>query len=62
MGIGVSLLLTAVGAILAWAVSDRISGVDLHTAGIIVFLVGIVGLVVAVALLDRWPWRNDTWR
>lgn len=40
-GLGFSALLVAVGAILAWAVRDTLSGVDLHTVGIILFIVGL---------------------
>ena len=43
MGIGVSLLLVAVGAILTWAVTADVSGVDIQTVGVILMVVGIVG-------------------
>jgi hypothetical protein len=43
MGIGVSILLVAAGAILIWAVDATVSGVDLVTVGWILFIVGIVG-------------------
>ena len=33
MGIGVSLILIAVGAILTWAVNTEVSGVDIQTVG-----------------------------
>jgi hypothetical protein len=51
MGIGTSLLLIAVGAILRWAVQDSISGVDLTTVGLILLIVGIVGLVISLFFL-----------
>ena len=40
MGIGVSLILIAVGAILTWAVTAEVSGVDLTTVGVILMVVG----------------------
>ena len=40
MGIGVSLILIAVGAILTWAVSAEVSGVDIQTIGVILLIVG----------------------
>ena len=43
MGIGVSLLLIAIGAILTWAVTATVSGVDLDTVGIILMVVGAAG-------------------
>jgi hypothetical protein len=50
MGIGTSLLLIAVGAILRFAVSDAINGVDLATVGLILLVVGIVGLVISLLM------------
>ena len=41
MGIGVSLILIAVGAILTWAVTDNVSNVDLSTVGVILMVVGL---------------------
>ncbi len=49
-GIGLSILLTAVGAVLAWAVTVETSGFDINTAGLILFVVGLVGIVVSIAL------------
>lgn len=47
MGIGTSLFLIAVGAILHFAVTATLSGVDIQTVGLILMIVGIVGLVVS---------------
>ena len=52
MRIGASLLLIAVGAILKFAVSDQLNGVDLGTIGIILMIVGIVGLLITLVLLS----------
>ena len=43
MGLGVSLLLIAAGAILAFAVNAEVSGVDVQAVGWILLIVGIVG-------------------
>ena len=43
MGIGVSLLLIAIGAILTWAVSADVSGIDINTVGVILMVVGAAG-------------------
>lgn len=50
MQIGSSLVLIALGAILAFAVTDRISGVDLTMVGYILLGVGALGLVVSLIL------------
>ena len=48
MGAVVSLILIAVGAILAFAVTAEASGVDLDTVGVILMIVGGVGLVLSM--------------
>jgi uncharacterized protein DUF6458 len=59
MGIGTSLFLIAAGAILKFAVTDSISGVDLTTVGLILMIVGIVGLVISLILMLA-PRRSET--
>jgi hypothetical protein len=54
MGLPVSLLLVAVGAILVWAVSATTSGVNLHTVGWILLIVGIVGAVLSMVFWSSW--------
>ena len=44
-----SILLIAAGAIMAWAVTDNVTGFDIHTIGIILLVVGIVGLIASLA-------------
>ncbi len=44
-----SILLIAAGAILTSAVQDNSTGFDLHTIGIILLVVGIVGLIASLA-------------
>ena len=53
MGIGTSIFLLAVGAILAFAVTDAISGVDLTTIGYILMAAGALGLIISMALVSR---------
>jgi hypothetical protein len=48
MGIGISLFLIAIGAILAWAVDVEMSGVDINLIGVIVLIVGAVGLLLTL--------------
>ena len=48
MGIGVSLILIAVGAILTWAVNATVSGLDINTVGVILMIVGAAGLVISL--------------
>ena len=53
MGIGISVFLLAVGAILAFAVDASISGLDLDTIGVILMIVGAIGLVTTMAIFGR---------
>jgi hypothetical protein len=50
MAIGTSLLLIAVGAILAIAVDYEVTGIDIQTVGVILIVVGIIGLVLSMLL------------
>jgi Domain of unknown function (DUF6458) len=54
MGIGVSLLLVAAGAVLAWAVNVTVSGVELHTVGWILLIVGTVGALFSLIFWSSW--------
>jgi hypothetical protein len=54
MGITVSLLLAAAGAILIWAVDATTSGFNIHTAGVILLVIGIVGFVVSLVFWSSW--------
>ena len=55
MGIGTSIFLIAVGAILKFAVTASVAGVKLHTIGLILIVLGIVGLLLSLLLLARRP-------
>ena len=54
MGISTSLLFIAAGAILKWAVSATVSGVNLHTVGVVLMIVGVVGLVLSLVFWSSW--------
>jgi hypothetical protein len=54
MGIGVSLILVAAGAILIWAVNATVSGIELHTIGWILLVVGAVGALLSLIFWSSW--------
>ena len=54
MGISLSILLVAIGAILTWAVSAEVSGVDLTAVGVILMVVGILGLLLSLVFWSSW--------
>jgi hypothetical protein len=55
MGIGVSLILIAVGAILAFAIHvSTSSAFNLHTIGIILLIVGSLGAVMSMIFWSSW--------
>jgi len=54
MGIGVSMILIAVGAVLAFAVHVTTSGFNVHTVGYILLVVGIVGVLISLVFWSSW--------
>ena len=75
MGIGVSVFIIAVGAILAFAVERTVEGVDINTVGVILMIVGAIGLVwtamiwgprtrrgTVIEETDTVPTRRTTYR
>ncbi|WP_067494061.1 DUF6458 family protein [Actinoplanes sp. TFC3] len=48
MGIGGSIFLLALGAILAFAVDADISGLDINVVGYVLMLAGLVGLILTL--------------
>ena len=54
MTIGTSIVLIAVGAILKYAVTAHVSGIDLQTVGTILMLVGILGLILSLMYTFVW--------
>jgi hypothetical protein len=55
MGIGVSIFLLAVGAILAFAVNVSVAGLDIAVIGYILMAAGILGLILTLVI---WGPRN----
>ncbi|GAA4939753.1 DUF6458 family protein [Actinoplanes utahensis] len=53
MGIGASIFLIALGAILAFAVEADISGLDISVIGWILMLAGLAGLIITLAFWSR---------
>ena len=60
MGLGVGLILAAVGAVLAFAVNTSVNGVDIHTIGWILLIVGMPRLLQPPShrVLRRGPRRT----
>jgi hypothetical protein len=54
MGMGASLVMIAAGAILAFAVHTSASGFSIHTVGIILLVVGIIGAVMSAIFWSTW--------
>jgi hypothetical protein len=51
MGIGTSLFLIAIGAILYFAVNADVSGLEISTIGLILMIVGAIGLLISLFFL-----------
>ena len=59
MGIGVSIFMIAIGAILAFAVETNTRGIDLNVVGVILMIVGLLGLLISMLLWSSWsPYRR----
>jgi hypothetical protein len=62
MGLGIGILLAAVGAVLAFAVSATTSGVNIHAVGWILLIVGIIGILLSMIFWSSWAgpgyWTN----
>jgi membrane-bound ClpP family serine protease len=53
MGIGVSVFLLAIGAILTFAVEASVSGLDINVVGIILMIAGAIGLLLSMLVFGR---------
>ena len=64
MGVAVSLIIAAVGLVLALAVHPASQGsIDVNTVGWILFLVGLIGFIIDLLLWSSWGpgyLRHDT--
>jgi hypothetical protein len=56
MGIGASVFLIAIGAILTFAVNLSVSGLDLSTVGVILMVAGAIGLVASMLVFGGSGW------
>ena len=54
MGIAVSILLIAVGAVLTWGVTAEAEGLDVNAIGVILLIVGLLGLVISMIFWSSW--------
>jgi hypothetical protein len=54
MGIGVSLVLIAAGAILVWGVQSDIAGISEDAIGVILMVVGAIGLLLSLMFWSSW--------
>jgi hypothetical protein len=54
MGLGVSLLLIAVGAILIWGLQSDIAGISEDAIGVILIVIGLAGLVLSMMFWSSW--------
>ena len=60
MGIVISLILIAFGAILTWAVNSTSSSIDVNVIGVILMVVGIVVFLISIVLWRTW-WGAGFW-
>jgi hypothetical protein len=54
MGVAVSILLIAAGAILTWGVTAEAEGLDVNAIGVILLIVGLLGLVISMIFWSSW--------
>ena len=59
MATATSLMLIAVGLILAIAVDYQVAGVDLRAIGVILFIVGVIGMVYSLLFLASFAPFGD---
>ena len=59
MGIGTSIFLIAVGAVLKWAVTGSVEGLKIETLGLILMVVGVLGLLISMYYTEIYARRRD---
>jgi hypothetical protein len=59
MGIGTSIFLIALGAILYFAVDADVSGLEIGTVGIILMICGAIGLLISLFYTSLWTRRRE---
>jgi hypothetical protein len=60
MGIVISLVLIAFGAVLAWAVNSNGGSVDPQVVGVILMVIGFVVFLISLVLWRTW-WGPGFW-
>lgn len=61
-GLGLSLILITVGAILAFAVNEPVEGIEVPTVGAILMVVGGIGLLISLFYMTSlWPFTRTTY-
>ena len=58
MGIAVSLILIAAGAILTWAVNADPEGLDVNVIGVVLMIVGLVSFILTLLFWQSWWGRG----
>lgn len=58
MGLALSLILVAGGAILVWGVNKEVAGLDLDAIGVILIVIGIIGAVLSMVFWSSWGGWN----
>lgn len=53
MGIGASVFMIAIGAILLWAVTATVAGISINVIGVILMVVGVIGLIASLIASSR---------
>ncbi len=59
MTVGTSLVLIAIGAILRFAVTVSTKGFNIHTVGVILLIIGVIGLILSLFWMGVWSRRRD---
>ena len=53
MGIGTSIFLIALGAVLKFAVTVDVAGIELATVGVILMVAGVLGLLISLFMMSQ---------
>ena len=59
MTVGASIFLIAVGAILRYAVTTTVAGIDIQTVGLILMIAGVLGLAIGLVMMISGTRRRD---
>src|SRR5688500_13135775 len=60
-GVGISIFIGAVGAIMRYAITASTQGFDMHTAGVILMFVGAIGALISVLFWTSLsPWNRSS--